>query len=134
MICQYLTLNFEKGHRKRKEGATGRAINDGDIVDEPVDVLAVVVVLHKVTPANSTNCKPGTPKSLGSCHMPKLFCCRFLLPIFKVLIAGLTCFLEIISSGNYFPIVFFLRHSLVSSFLFSFKNLFSGNHFFLIFL
>ena len=83
-------MNFEKSHRKRKESATGRAINDGDIVDEPVDVLAVVVVLHKVTPANSTNCKPGTPKSLGSCHMPKLFCCRFLIPTFKVLIAGLT--------------------------------------------
>ena len=47
-------LNFERGHRKRKEGATGRAINDGDIVDEPVDVLAVVVVLHEVTPAKNT--------------------------------------------------------------------------------
>ena len=47
-------MNFEKSHRKRKESATGRAINDGDIVDEPVDVLAVVIVLHKVTPANST--------------------------------------------------------------------------------
>ena len=37
--------------RKREERVTGGAINNGDIVDEPVHILAIVVVLHKITPA-----------------------------------------------------------------------------------
>ena len=33
------------------------AVNDGDIVDETVHVLAIVVVLHKITPAKLEHLK-----------------------------------------------------------------------------
>ena len=52
-LNSFLLSDIENGHRKRKEGAPCCAVNDGNVVDEPIHVLTVVVVLHKITPANN---------------------------------------------------------------------------------
>ena len=53
--------------RQRKERATSSAVDNGDVVDEAVDLLAVVVVLHEVAPARWKSITCSISESTCSC-------------------------------------------------------------------